>query len=182
MSAFGNPYSSATDDADAYVRRLLDLVGSRDPLELLPELPAQLDELTRGLDDATLRRPEAEGKWSMLETIRHLTDSEVVFAFRYRMILGQDSPAITGYDQDSWCKQLRYNEAGLEQSFELLRVLRRDNIRMLTALTPQERRRGGMHSERGFEDIERLMRLHAAHDIVHSRQVARIRAAVADEA
>jgi hypothetical protein len=117
----------------------------------------------------------------MLQTIRHLTDSDVVFAFRYRMIIGQDSPPITGYDQDSWCRQLGYNEADLEQSFELLRVLRRDNLRMLRTLTPQERRRGGMHSERGFEDIERLMRLHAAHDIVHSRQIARIRAAVAGE-
>jgi hypothetical protein len=175
MSEFANPFGTAVADAGAYSRKMLDLVGDRDPLTILPELPAKLEELTRGVDDATLRRPEAEGKWSMIEVVRHLTDSDVVFAFRYRMILGQDRPPITGYDQDSWARQLHYRDADLAESLELLGVLRRSNLRLLRSLTPEERQRGGMHSERGFEDIDRLMRLHAAHDLVHSRQLARIR-------
>ena len=177
MSEFANPFGSAVADAGAYTRRMLDLVGDRDPFSILPDLPAQAAELTRGVDDATLRRPEAPGKWSMIEVLRHLTDSEVVFAFRYRMIVGQDTPPITGYDQDAWVQRLHYRDADLEETLELFGVLRRHNIRLLRSLTDEERQRGGMHSERGFETVEHLMRMHAAHDLVHGRQLARIRGA-----
>ncbi|HEY0142107.1 MAG TPA: DinB family protein [Thermoanaerobaculia bacterium] len=176
MSQFANAFGS---DPDEYVRSLLALVGDRDPLALLPELPSRIEELLRDLGDTTLRKPEREGKWSLLMIARHLADSELVFAFRYRMILGNDTPPLAGYDQDAWAQNLRYAEADLDETLELLRVVRNANVRMLRALTPEQRKRGGLHSERGFEDMERLMCLHAAHDIVHTRQLERVRAAVA---
>lgn len=175
MSQFANSFGT---DPGPYVQSLLDLLGDRDPLEALSELPSRLEPLLRDLDDATLRKPEREGKWSMIMIARHLADAELVLSYRYRIILGNDNPPITGYDQDAWARNLRYAEADLDETLELLRVVRRGNVRMLRSLTPEQRRRGGIHSERGFEDMERLMRLHAAHDIVHMKQLERVRGAV----
>jgi hypothetical protein len=42
----------------------------------------------------------------------------------------------------------------------------------------EERARAGVHSERGEESAERLVRLMAGHDLVHLRQIARVRAAL----
>lgn len=172
---FANKFGD-TAGTDEYVRAMLDLVGDRDPLALLPELPARVEELTRGVDDAALRRPEREGKWSMLHVVQHLADAELVYAIRYRMMLAHDTPRLGGYDQDAFAARLRYDEVVLGEALELLRVTRRENLRVLRALSAEERRRGAMHEERGFEDVDRLMQLHAAHDIVHTRQLERIRA------
>ena len=39
--------------------------------------------------------------------------------------------------------------------------------------------RVGMHAERGEESVAHMMRLYAGHDLLHIRQIGRIRAAVA---
>jgi len=174
---FANKFGDAEGTSD-YVRAMLDLVGDRDPLSMLTELPQKVADLTRGVDEATLRTPEREGKWSMLHVVQHLADAELVYAFRYRMMLAHDNPTITGYDQDAFAARLRYDEAALGEALELLSVTRRENLRILRALTAEERARGAMHAERGFETIDRLMHLHAAHDIVHARQLERIQQTV----
>jgi hypothetical protein len=40
----------------------------------------------------------------------------------------------------------------------------------------------GVHAERGEESLEHLVRLYAGHDLLHLRQIERIRAAVASDA
>jgi hypothetical protein len=175
MSAFANSASDAVTAAPAYVQALVDLVGDRDPLALMSEHAGRVQALTRDLDDAALRRPEKEGKWSIIEVVQHLADAELVYAFRLRMILGGDTPDIIGYDQDAWVQRMRYRDADLTEALDVIRVTRNANLRLLRSLTPEERKRGGMHSERGFEDIELLLRLMAGHDIVHGRQIERIR-------
>lgn len=179
MSRFANSFADTATGTDPYVRALLELLGDRDPMALLPETPAKVAEAVRGLDEATLRKPEAEGKWSVLHVVQHLADSEIVSSVRYRMMIAHDTPAIQGYDQDLFAQRMHYENADLEEALETFRVLRRANVRLLTSLTPEERKRGGMHSERGFEDVEKLMRLLAAHDLVHLNQIARIAGAVA---
>lgn len=174
---FANKFGDA-EGTKSYVDAMLELVGDRDPLDLLPDLPKRVEELTRDVAGATLRKPEREGKWSMLHVVQHLADAELVYAFRYRMMLAHDTPQLGGYDQDAFAARLRYDEVNLDDALELLCVTRRENLRVLRSLTAEERRRNAMHSERGLEDIDRLMQLHAAHDIVHTRQLARIRDAV----
>lgn len=171
MSIFANP---ASESPDGYVRALLDLIGDRDPLSILPSTPETLAAKVRALDDARLRKPEAEGKWSVMHVVQHLADAELMTSVRYRMILSHDTPPLAGYDQDLYAKHLRYENADLEGALDSFRALRRANVRLLSALTPEERKRGGVHSERGFEDVERLMTLNAAHDLVHLKQIDRI--------
>ena len=96
------------------MRALLDLLGNQDPLEIAASQLPWLERRTAGLDDATLRRPEAPGKWSATEVIQHLADTEVVYAWRTRQILTVDRPEIQGYDQDAWARTLGYAAMPLE--------------------------------------------------------------------
>lgn len=115
----------------------------------------------------------------MVEVLQHLADAEMINGVRYRFILAHDTPPITGYDQDALAQQLRYRDADPAETLELLRVLRDANLRLLSGLSDEERQRAGLHSERGRETVDRLMHLHAAHDLVHLRQLERVKAAVA---
>jgi hypothetical protein len=174
---FANPAGGAAAAAPTYVRALLDLLGDRNPLEIAAQLLPWLERRTAGLDDAMLRRPEAPGKWSAIEVIQHLADSEVVLAWRTRQILTSDTPEIQGYDQDAWARTLGYATMPLDVTLAQLRGIRTANLRLWRSLTPGERARVGLHTERGPESLDLLIRLMGAHDLVHRRQIDRVLAA-----
>lgn len=183
MSRFGNPASSALEDAQAYSAALLELLGERDPIVVLREMPAALREGTEGLSSAELEAPEAPGKWSLAQLLDHLSDSELVGSFRFRMVLAQDRPALAGYDQDAWVERLHPRPAdarrGVETALRRFTLLREANLDLFERASPADRKRVGLHSERGEESLEHMMKLYAGHDLVHRRQLERIRAAVA---
>src|SRR5512132_4042472 len=58
--------------------------------------------------EAITWRP-APGKWSAHEVVVHCADSETNSAMRIRYLVGEDQPAIQGYDQDRWVKAMDYH-------------------------------------------------------------------------
>jgi hypothetical protein len=175
MSIFSNRYADAKQDADEYTRAVLGLVGDRDPIGVLERTPTELARVLDGLSSADLARPEEPGKWSMARVIRHLADSEIVWAYRLRRVVAEDRPTIAGYDQDRWADRLHYDQVDISGSLEEVRAVRGGNLRLIRALGPEERARVGMHTERGEESVEHLIRLYAGHDLLHLNQLARIR-------
>lgn len=174
---FSNPAATAAASAKSYVRALLELLGDRRPLDVLPELTPWLAARLRGIPESVLRRPETPGKWSVAQVVQHLADSELVFGFRSRMILSEDRPALQGFDQDRWASLFRYGEVSCESALAQLTVFRDGNLTLLRRLGPAELEREGIHSERGPESLGHLMKLMAAHDLVHRRQIDRVLAA-----
>ena len=178
MSVFSNTSKDSAEDRAKYAPAILDLLGTRDPREVLRATPEAAERAIAGLSADQLRRPEQPGKWSIAHVLRHLADSEVVWGWRMRLILAQDRPPITGYDQDLWADRLHYGEAEAAESLEALRVLRRDNLQLIDRATREDLERVGVHSERGEESAGYLMRLYAGHDLLHLNQIERIRQAI----
>jgi hypothetical protein len=178
MSVFTNPANAAAGQAAAYVSAILDLLGSQDPMIVLRETPAALRRAIDGLPPAKLREPEQPGKWSIAQVLQHLADSDLVWGWRVRLILAQDRPTITGYDQDLWAERLGYDQADPVESLATFEVLRRANLRLIDRMSPQDLKRVGVHAERGEESVEHLRRLYAGHDLLHLRQIERVRKAV----
>jgi hypothetical protein len=176
---FSNPAGTAAAAAPTYVRALLDMLGRRDPAQVLGELLPWLGERIGGLDDSILRRPEAPGKWSVIEVIQHLADSDLVFSYRLKMILTEDEPPLQGYDQDRWAGELHYRDTPLDLALDQLRGLRNANLHVLGHLSPSQLDRVGLHSERGPESVGFLVQLMGGHDLVHRRQIDRILSTVA---
>ena len=178
MSVFTNPASGAKEHAAAYTNAVLDLVGDKDPMPILRDTHRQLAEAIEDLSLAQLRQPEKPGKWSIAQVLQHLADSEIVYAWRMRLILAQDRPPLTGYDQDRWAEHLHYEQEDPADSLALFGVLRQANLRLLDRLSTSEAQRVGVHVERGDESIEHIRRMYAGHDILHLRQIDRIRGVV----
>ena len=55
-----------------------------------------------------------------------------------------------------------------------LGALRTANLRLYRSLGADQRKRAGLHSERGPESVEHILRMIGAHDLVHRRQIERI--------
>jgi DinB superfamily len=178
MSVFSNPASHSLEQARAYTAAILDLLGTNDPIDVLSATPDALKNAIDRLTERQLSQPEAAGKWSIQQVLRHLADSDLVWGYRVRMVLAHDRPTITGYDQDLWADRLHYDQAPVDGSLEEFRVLRRSNLRLIAAASSADLERIGVHAERGEESVAHMIRLYAGHDLLHLRQLARIRQAV----
>lgn len=172
-TVFTNSSRSAKRAASAYTTAVLELLGDADPLAVMDELPDALHALISEVPEETLRTPEEPGRWSVLQVLWHLADSEVIYRYRLRRAVAEED-AIVGYDQDAWADRLRYDEADPDEALALIRALRPLTIRWLRGLSPEERARSGIHDERGPESVGHMVRLLAGHDLVHRNQIRRI--------
>jgi DinB superfamily len=158
------------------VSALLGLLGDKDPIAVLRETPAVLERFLETVPAEIAGQPEAPGKWAIRDVVQHLADAELVGGFRLRMVLAHDRPPLTGYDQDLWAGRLHYSDVDLADALEQFQAIRRANLRIWRRLSPADLARVGVHSERGEESLEHLGRMYAGHDLLHRRQLERIRA------
>jgi hypothetical protein len=156
----------------------LALLGDQDPIMVLEETPSWLAARTDHLAESVLQRPEGPGRWSLAQVFAHLADTEISQGWRARITLTADRPAITGFDQDRWAERFDYAGADPAEALHAFATMRRWNLRVWRAATPDDLRRIGVHAERGDESFDRLLRMTAGHDLRHRRQVDRILLAV----
>ena len=174
LSPFSNPKGSAASTAAQVVQALLDLLGDLPPLDVLAETPTWLASRIAGLNPARLARPEAPGKWSVGAVLAHLADSELVIGTRARFIVGDINAPLPGFDQDRWAAEFRYMEADPAASLSLFTSVREGNLLHWRGLSPAQWQSVGQHAERGPTTAVLNLKIAAAHDLVHRRQVDRI--------
>lgn len=177
MSIFTNPASGAREDGERYTAAVLELLGDADPFEILATTVSWCESEVSDLTDEQLSRPEAPGKWSVIEILRHLADSELVWGYRLRKVLAEDRPRLTGFDQDLWAERLNYAASSWRESLGAFRALREGHLGLLANASEADLDRVAVHSERGEESVRHMILLYAGHDLVHRNQIRRVRSA-----
>lgn len=162
------------ETADEYRQRMFSHLQGRDPLKLLAAAPGKFARLLKGVNAAKARKRPAPGKWSILEIVAHIADTELVGGYRIRAILGAPGTPITGFDQDAWVTALHYGKRNLVKALEQYRALREANLALCKTLTPDQWKQYGLHNERGAETVETIVRMFAGHDLNHFQQIERI--------
>ena len=157
-----------------YTQRILGNVGGQEPLKIQAATPKKIERLIDGVSASKLRKRSAPDKWSVAEIVAHLADAEIVVGWRVRLILGAPGTAIQAFDQDSWVAALHYDKRSPRESVAQLRALREANLALYKSLSAEQWRHYGMHSERGQESVEHIVRLMAGHDLNHLRQIEQI--------
>jgi len=157
-----------------YTQRILGYVKGKQPLAVQAATAKKLERLIKGASEAKLRKRPTPEKWSVSEIVAHLADGEIVGGFRLRFILGSPGSAIIAYDQDAWATSGHYDKRDARKSVALFRVLREANLALLKSLKPEQWKLCGMHSERGQESIEHIVRMFAGHDLNHLQQIEKI--------
>jgi hypothetical protein len=160
---------------DEYKRELLALLGGDDPVEVVAETPAIFRRLTEGLDIETLQRAPEPGEWSVEELLAHFFNAEIVAGFRWRLVLAQDDPTLTPFDQDAWITLAHPDFHEMLDAFE---ALRRANVTLAKRTDESQWDRPGRHEERGPESFRDGLHLIAGHDRAHIKQLEQTIAAV----
>jgi hypothetical protein len=146
--------------------------------KLIEQYAAGYDEVIESLANFApekLTEKPFPGKWSAVEIVQHLADSEMQSATRLRKLLAEDFPIIQGYDQDRFAQDLFYNERDLEPALLALRGARATSLQLLKRLAEEDWKRKGWHSESGLYTIETWLEIYAAHAHNHASQIRRLR-------
>ena len=162
------------ENVQQYIQRVTGYVEGKQPLAVQAATAKKLERLIKGGPTSKLRKRPATGKWSVSEIVAHLADAEIVGGFRMRLILGAPGTPIAAFDQDSWVTSGHYEKRDPRKSVEQFRVLREANLALLKSLTAEQWKHYGIHSERGQETIEHIVRMFAGHDINHLQQIESI--------
>jgi hypothetical protein len=144
----------ATTEPEAYVAALLRTLGDRDPLAVYEQTPDEVRRHCQDLDEQEWTTPMADGEWSALQVVGHLFDVDVVYGFRWRLALTEDTPAYPGYDEKAWSQLTRPAPPRL---LDALAGLRLANAALLRSLDERDLHRRGIHGEQGSEDVQRMI-------------------------
>ena len=153
-----NPYEKFLDG------RALDTILAATPMEIGRLMQAI------GAEKATVS--PAPGKWSPAEIVAHLADCELVFAFRLRQTLAEDSPVIQPFDQDKWAAG--YGEFTATQALSTFAALRHWNLLLIHTALPVAANRTVTHPERGTMTFQTIVETMAGHDLNHIAQLQRL--------
>jgi hypothetical protein len=148
--------------------------GSRQAREVIAATAGRLQSLLGTLGAERAGRPPAPGKWSAREIICHLADCEIVFAFRLRQALAEDSHVIQPFDQDRWA--LQYDSMDGASAMAVFSAVRSWNVRLIAAMRPEQLARKLTHPERGEMTVEVVVETMAGHDLNHLAQIEGIAA------
>ena len=132
-----------------------------------------------GFPEERLSDHPLPGKWSAREIVHHLADSETESAARLRRLLTQRHPIILSYDQEAYAQRLRYDERqDLTPPLAAFRSARENTVPLLRAMTEEDWKREGWHTESGRYSAETWLQIYAAHAHGHASQIRRLRQAL----
>lgn len=133
---------------------------------LIEDYLASLPRLRRavaGMTPDQLRARPVAGRWSTLEVVCHLVDSEQAWCHRMKRVIAEDRPLLIGYDETRFTAGLPYHENDIEEELTLLEGMRRQMARTLRTLPESAWSRTGVHSERGLITLEEMLRAEVEH-------------------
>jgi DinB superfamily len=157
-----------------YSQRIMKTIEGKDPLKTQSATPKKLQSLVKRAPASKLRKRPAPDKWSVVEILAHLADTEIVVGWRIRSILGAPGTPIQAFDQDAWAAAGNYAKRDPLKSIEQFRAVRDANLALYKSLRPEQWKHFGMHAERGEESLQRILHMMAGHDINHLSQIERI--------
>jgi len=154
-------------------------VEGLDALTCLEETPRRIEFLVRGWPREKDEQSHAPGKWKARQVLTHLAQIELMFSVRLRFALAQDGYVVQPFEQDDWMA----NESSQPAlaALDSYLALRRMNLALCRALTPEQRKKTLTHPEFGVLDVDWLMVWAAGHERNHLPQIEAVAGMVSGE-
>lgn len=155
--------------------------GSLDNAELIAAYEQGIDDLRTAVagmsNEQVLARP-VPGKWSTVECVGHLADTEIFFTDRIVRTIAMDRPLLMSADETLYIKRLDYQGFDLDEQLALFTSLRRHAVRILRAQPAEAWSRTAVHSQSGLLTVRQLVLQAVRHLRHHLPFIAEKRAAL----
>ena len=111
--------------------------------------PAELRQAIDGLSPEELDSTPIAGTWSIRQVICHIADAEILYADRMKKILAENEPALAKADPAGYLANLGVATRVLTDELKLIEAVRTHIGRILSAISPEQWERRGIHSSDG---------------------------------
>jgi uncharacterized damage-inducible protein DinB len=138
-----------------------------EPADLIGSCEATLDTLGLLIGDMSEEVQDSNGAWTIAQILNHLLDTERRYYGRVRRLRRELRPKMRIMPDPD------YTKLSALKAWSRFHDLRRRHLRMLRALKAEDWRRSGTLTPIGRITIASLVRHMAAHDAMHSAQIAR---------
>jgi uncharacterized damage-inducible protein DinB len=138
-----------------------------EPADLIGGAESTLDTIALLLGDISEEVQDTPGSWTIAEILNHLLDAERRYFSRVRRLRREQNPQMKVQPDADVTKLTAL------QAWKAFYELRRRHVRLLRTLKPAEWRRSGTLSPLGKVTIAGIVRHLAAHDAMHTAQIAR---------
>lgn len=133
-----------TDEYGAFCAGYIARVPDGQWLARLEAQPGEFRAVLAGVDAQRAAAPTAAGKWSVLDVVSHLCDTERVFAFRLLWFARGDSSALPGFDQDAWIAALNGHPRTLADGLDEFSTVRQATLALLRTVPAHAADRRGL--------------------------------------
>lgn len=140
--------------------------------------PAQLRAAVSGLSRGQLISRPIAGKWSTLEVVCHLADTDANIAHRIKRVLSEDRPVCERVKPDLMQASLAYQDRDPEEEIALFDLGRSQIARILRASTPATWERVGIVGDRGERSVTQMLNGSVGHLAHHLPFIAEKRGAL----
>ena len=127
--------------------------------------------------EQVLARPIA-GKWSTIEVVSHVADTEVYFSDRIERTIVMERPLLLNVDERPYPERLRYQSFDLAEQLDLFAALRRHVTRILRLQPDESWHRTAIHTGTGLVTLRQLVLQSVRHARHHLPFIAEKRAAL----
>ena len=155
--------------------------GTLGNAELIAAYEQGIDDLRSAVAGMTyeqvLARPVPD-KWSTVECVGHLADTEIFFTDRIVRTVAMDRPLLMSADEKQYIERLDYQGFDLDEQLALFTALRQHAARILRAQPPEAWTRTAVHSQSGLLTLRQLVWQAVRHLRHHLPFIAEKRAAL----
>ncbi len=164
-----------------YMAMMLGDDGTLSSAELIAAYEQGIADLRSAVTGMTteqvLARP-VPGKWSTLECVGHVADTEIFFSDRIVRTIAMDRPLLMSADEKLYIERLNYQSFDLEEQLTLFTALRRHVVRILGSQPTEVWSRTAIHSGAGLLTLRQLVLQSVRHLRHHLPFIAEKRASL----
>jgi uncharacterized damage-inducible protein DinB len=119
--------------------------------------PDRLRSAITGLSREQMMSRPIAGKWSTLEVVCHLVDTDANIAHRIKRVLSEERPVFDRVKPELMLAALAYHDRDVEDELSIFDLNRRQIGRILRATPPEGWERTGVVGDRGDRTVGQMI-------------------------
>jgi DinB superfamily len=119
--------------------------------------PDRLRSAVAGLSREQMISRPITGRWSVLEVVCHLVDTDANIAHRIKRVLSEERPVFDRVKPELMLAALAYHDRDVEDELGLFDLTRRQIVRILGASPPEAWERTGVVGDRGDRTVGQMI-------------------------
>lgn len=119
--------------------------------------PDRLQSAVTGLSREQMISRPITGRWSVLEVVCHLVDTDANIAHRIKRVLSEERPVFDRVKPELMLTALAYHDRDVEDELGIFDLTRRQIGRILRASPPEAWERTGVVGDRGDRTVGQMI-------------------------